>query len=225
MKTALAMLDLMVWVTHYDLQMKNSGVNIHSLKGVTPIEAVDRGSMPKEEIFGNFKHLWADNGDSLSRIYTGAGSTTSAATRNGAGIGYGSHVVHFGRNTVHPDFPVTVQVPFLRNFQVKVNAGPAADKSALAQGNPVDRDFTDLFQFRTHSPFPELINCPLRGIVIRVRACIPAAKPVGESIKPFHNPVVCLAKFYDLLQDRVILRRRKTLRKSHNGGNSQRYDY
>jgi len=32
-----------------------------------------------------FKHLWADNGDHISKIYTGTGATTSSTTRKGKG--------------------------------------------------------------------------------------------------------------------------------------------
>ena len=32
-----------------------------------------------------FKYIWADNGDEISKIYTGTGATTSSTTRKGKG--------------------------------------------------------------------------------------------------------------------------------------------
>lgn len=41
--------------------------------------------------FMNFyKHIWADNGDYISKIYTGTGATTSSTTRKGKGGIFGA---------------------------------------------------------------------------------------------------------------------------------------
>lgn len=37
-----------------------------------------------------FKNIWADNGDYISKIYTGTGATTSSTTRKGKGGLFGA---------------------------------------------------------------------------------------------------------------------------------------
>jgi len=60
---------------------KVDAAGVLSRFGVQDVDAVQT----EGSFMDFFKHLWADNGDHISKIYTGTGATTSSTTRKGKG--------------------------------------------------------------------------------------------------------------------------------------------
>lgn len=63
----------------------------HELR-TTELREIDK-KQPEGTFMFNFKNIWADNGDYVSKIYTGTGATTSSTTRKGKGgvLGFMDH--------------------------------------------------------------------------------------------------------------------------------------
>lgn len=49
------------------------------------ITEVDSHNHEENSFMHKFKNIWADNGDHVSKLYTGTGATTSSTTRHGHG--------------------------------------------------------------------------------------------------------------------------------------------
>ena len=64
--------------------LKHVKVNLESLLEGKLLDFMDNSSNKKTHPFiSNFKTIWADNGDFISKLYSGTGSTTSSLTRKG----------------------------------------------------------------------------------------------------------------------------------------------
>ena len=62
--------------------MKSIGLDLELLYGKKVIEMLDSSLTSSDhKFFNNFKHIWADNGDMISKHYSGTGSTHTSANR------------------------------------------------------------------------------------------------------------------------------------------------
>merc|ERR1711957_1047116 len=60
-------------------------LNIQKYLTGLPLTEIDGGNHEESSFMFKFKNIWADNGDYISKSYTGTGATTSATTRKGQG--------------------------------------------------------------------------------------------------------------------------------------------
>ena len=68
------------------LAIKQMLAKIEAANVLSKVSVQDIDAIQTEGSFMDFfKHLWADNGDHISKIYTGTGATTSSTTRKGKG--------------------------------------------------------------------------------------------------------------------------------------------
>lgn len=73
-----------------EMQLRNMNIDFTSLFGSDFITQLDNiHSKPQHEFIINFKRLWADNGDALSKHYSGTSSPISNVTRTGKGSFFG----------------------------------------------------------------------------------------------------------------------------------------
>ncbi len=64
--------------------MKHLGVDLSTVFGMDVLSAMDNHNPKNQHVFMlNFKTLWADNGDYISKHYAGTGSVISSVTRTG----------------------------------------------------------------------------------------------------------------------------------------------
>ena len=59
------------------------GFDLGSILGQESIVKATHGNEPSNNFIINLKNAWADNGDSISKHYTGTGSTHTNVTRTG----------------------------------------------------------------------------------------------------------------------------------------------
>ena len=68
----------------FNNQMRNLGVDLTQVFGEDIFSQLDNNNVNNNHIFiQNFKNIWADNGDYISKYYTGTGSTHTNITRSG----------------------------------------------------------------------------------------------------------------------------------------------
>lgn len=68
----------------FNNQMRNLGVDLTQVFGEDIFLQLDSNNVSTNHIFiQNFKNIWADNGDYISKYYTGTGSTHTNITRSG----------------------------------------------------------------------------------------------------------------------------------------------
>jgi hypothetical protein len=68
----------------FNCQMKHLGVDLSQEFGEEILTHMDNNNIKENHIFiQNFKNIWADNGDYISKFYTGTGSTHTNITRSG----------------------------------------------------------------------------------------------------------------------------------------------
>lgn len=68
----------------FGCQMKHLGVDLVQEFGEDILTHMDNNNIKENHIFiQNFKNIWADNGDYISKFYTGTGSTHTNITRCG----------------------------------------------------------------------------------------------------------------------------------------------
>jgi len=73
-----------------EIQLRNMNIDTQSVFSSDILSQLDTTNAKQQHDFIiNFKHLWADNGDALSKHYSGTGSPISNVTRTGKGTFFG----------------------------------------------------------------------------------------------------------------------------------------
>ena len=73
-----------------EIQLRNMHIDTGSLFGSDILTQLDSTNQKQQhEFILNFKRIWADNGDALSKHYSGTGSPISNVTRTGRGTFFG----------------------------------------------------------------------------------------------------------------------------------------
>ena len=80
-----------IGISIFEMVMRNMGVNINStFFSESLLNQLDNANMKNLHPFiQEFRNIWADNGDILSKHYAGTGSTISNITRVGKGTFFG----------------------------------------------------------------------------------------------------------------------------------------